>query len=94
MNPTDRENLINRIRTLDGLSDHERSALLSLLRENKTYGLVWEDKPEEVEERLRSELPVLIEDKSKAILADVTHSTSTNYPPERKTLTLRHLTTF
>ena len=81
MNPTDRENLINRIRTLDGLSGHERSALLSLLRENKTYGLVWEDKPEEVEERLRSELPVLIEDKSKAILADVTHSTSINYPP-------------
>jgi adenine-specific DNA-methyltransferase len=31
---------------------------------------VWEDKPEDVEENLRSELPVLIEDKKKAILSE------------------------
>lgn len=67
MKATERHNLIDRIKTVEGLTDDERSALLGLLRESKIYGLVWEDKPEEVEERLRNELPVLVEDKSKAI---------------------------
>ncbi len=68
MKATDRHKLIDRIKTIEGLTDDERSALLGLLRETKTYGLVWEDKPEEVEERLRAELPVLVEDKDRAIL--------------------------
>jgi adenine-specific DNA-methyltransferase len=42
---------------------------LGLLRKQKKYGLVWEDKPEDVEERLREELPVLVEDISKAIIS-------------------------
>lgn len=67
MKATDKNNLIDRIKTLEGLTDDERSALLGLLREHKTYGLVWEDKPEEVEERLRNELPVLIEVKDRAL---------------------------
>lgn len=67
MKATDKANLIDRIKTLEGLTDDERSALLGLLRESKTYGLVWEDKPEDVEERLRNELPVLIEDKERAL---------------------------
>lgn len=67
MNATDRHKLIERINTLEGLTDDERSALLGLLRESKTYGLVWEDKPEDVEERLRNELPVLIENKERAL---------------------------
>lgn len=70
MKATDRNKLIDRIKTLEGLTDDERSALLGLLNETKTYGLVWEDKPEEVEERLRTELPVLKEVKSRAILSD------------------------
>ncbi len=69
MKATDKAKLIDRIKTLEGLTDDERSALLGLLREHKTYGLVWEDKPEEVEERLRNELPVLKEVKSRAILS-------------------------
>lgn len=68
MKATDRHKLIDRIKTLEGLTDDERSALLDLLREHKTYGLVWEDKPEDVEERLRDELPVLVEVKERAIL--------------------------
>ena len=67
MNSNDRANLIKRINTLEGLTDKERSALLGLLRENKTYGLVWEDKPEDVEERLRDELPILTEVPERAI---------------------------
>lgn len=67
MKATDRTNLIERIKTIEGLTDHERSALLGLLRESKTYGLVWEDKPEAVEEHLRHELPVLVEVKDRAL---------------------------
>lgn len=70
MNSNDRANLIKRINTLEGLTDKERSALLGLLRENKTYGLVWEDKPEDVEERLRDELPILTEVPERAILSE------------------------
>lgn len=67
MKATERHKLIERIKTLEGLTDKERSSLLGLLRESKTYGLVWEDKPEEVEERLRNELPVLVEVKDRAL---------------------------
>ena len=67
MKATDRHKLIDRINSLEGLTDDERSALLGLLREHKNYGLVWEDKPEEVEERLRNELPVLVEVKDRAL---------------------------
>lgn len=40
MKATDRNKLIDRIKTLEGLTDDERSALLGLLNETKTYGLV------------------------------------------------------
>lgn len=70
MNSNDRANLIKRVNTLEGLTDKERSALLGLLREKKTYGLVWEDKPEVVEERLRDELPILTEVLERAIISE------------------------
>lgn len=62
--------LANKIRGIDGLTNDEKSALIELLRKQKKYGLVWEDKPEDVEERLREELPVLIEDTGKAIISE------------------------
>lgn len=62
--------LANKIRGIDGLTNDEKSALTELLRKQKKYGLVWEDKPEEVEERLREELPVLVEDAGKAIVSE------------------------
>lgn len=70
MNNINKIKLAERIRSIEGLNDEERSALLGLLNESKTYGLVWEDKPEAIEERLRTELPVLKEVKSKAIISD------------------------
>ena len=70
MNSNDRINLIRRISEIEGLTDKERSALLGLLRESKAYGLVWEDKPEAVEERLRDELPVLTEVKERALISE------------------------
>lgn len=66
----DKAELISKLQTLEGLSNDERSSLIGLLREHKKkYGQVWEDKPEDVEERLREELPVLREVKDKAILS-------------------------
>ena len=70
MRSEDRIKLIERVQTLEGITDDERAALLGLLRESKTYGLVWEDKPEDVEERLREELPVLTEVSDRAIISD------------------------
>lgn len=55
-----------KIQQLEGLSDDERAALLELAA-TKRYGLVWEEREEEVEERLREELPVLVEDKELAL---------------------------
>ena len=65
-----KKELYNKILQLDGLTNEEKSELLGLLRKQKKYGLVWEDKPEDVEERLREDLPVLIEDTSKAIISE------------------------
>lgn len=65
-----RKELIEKIRKLEGLTDDERSALLELANTQKRYGLVWEDKPEDVEEKLRDNLPVLTEVKERAIISD------------------------
>ena len=69
-----KKELYNKILQLDGLTNEEKSELLGLLRKQKKYGLVWEDKPEDVEERLREELPVLVEDTAKALIRSVSSS--------------------
>ena len=73
--------LIRKLQTLEGITDDERAALLGLLRTNRTYGLVWEDKPEDIEETLRDQLPVLREVKDKAIIAAEGQSGVQNTPP-------------
>lgn len=60
--------LLQKVRELEGLTQDERSYLINLVNTKKKYGLVWEDKPEEVEEQLRENLPVLKEVKDKAII--------------------------
>ena len=44
--------------------------MLQLLNQNKKYGLIWEEKTEDVEERLRDNLPVLHEVKGRFIPSD------------------------
>ena len=61
MKATDKIQLLERVRTLEGLTDAERDAILSLINEHKTYGLVWEDKSEEAVTRLAKQYPVLTE---------------------------------
>ena len=65
-----KQELIGKIHGIEGLSNEEKSALIELLKTHKKYGLVWEDKPEAVEERLRDELPVLTEVKERAIISE------------------------
>ena len=66
----DKTALKHKILTLEGLTNEEKSALLELLNKQKKYGLVWEEKPEDVEERLRDSLPVFKEVKERSILSD------------------------
>lgn len=65
MNKTD---LIQKVKTLEGLSQDERAYLINLVNTKKKYGLIWEDKPEGVEEQLRENLPVLKQVDEKAIV--------------------------
>lgn len=67
MNKTE---LAGKIKLLEGLTEDEKSALLGLLHEQKKYGLIWEDKPEDVEQKLEDELPILKEVKERAIISD------------------------
>ena len=62
--------LAKKITQLEGLTNEEKASLVELLRSQKKYGLVWEDKPEEIETRLVDELPVLTEVSERAIVSD------------------------
>ncbi len=62
--------LAKKITQLEGLTNEEKSSLVELLRSQKKYGLVWEDKPEDVEMRLADELPVLTEVPERAIVSE------------------------
>lgn len=59
-----------KINELEGLTNDEKSELIKLLRSQKKYGLVWEDKPEDAEQRMVNEQPVLVEVPERAILSD------------------------
>lgn len=66
----DKTELISKVRELAGLTRDEKSALLELLNEKKTYGLVWENHEEAVEEQLREQLPVLREVPKRRLLSE------------------------
>ncbi|MBO4850136.1 MAG: site-specific DNA-methyltransferase [Prevotella sp.] len=67
--PIDRTALIKKIQHLEGLTREEKSSLVELLHQKK-YGLVWEEKTENVEERMREQLPFLEEVKERAIKSE------------------------
>lgn len=62
--------LAKKINELDGLTNDEKSELVKLLRSQKKYGLVWEEKPEDAEQRMVNEQPVLVEVPERAIISD------------------------
>lgn len=67
----DKNKLKQKIEELEGLTNEEKSELIKLLRSQKKYGLVWEDKSEDVEQRMLNEQPVLVEVPERAITSDV-----------------------
>ena len=68
----DKSALVDKIKLLEGLTNDEKADLIGLLRSHKKYGLVWEEKKEDVEERLRQQLPLLTEVKERAIISSET----------------------
>ncbi len=61
--------LIHKLNSLGGITNDERAYLINLVNTKKKYGLVWEEKPEDVEELLRENLPILREVAEKRILS-------------------------
>lgn len=66
----DKNKLKQKIEELEGLTNEEKSELIKLLRSQKKYGLVWEDKPEDAEQRMVNEQPVLVEVPERAIISN------------------------
>ena len=65
----DKSALVDKIKNIEGLTNDEKADLIGLLRSHKKYGLVWEEKKEDVEERLREQLPLLTEVEERAIIS-------------------------
>ncbi|WJJ95738.1 site-specific DNA-methyltransferase [Algibacter luteus] len=74
-----KKDILNKIKSLEGLNQDERAYLVNLVNTKKKYGLVWEDKPEDVEEELRTKLPVLQEVKERAIVNDTEEQQNPNH---------------
>jgi len=62
-----KQELISKIKNAEGFSNEEKSQMLALLNESKTYGLVWEKSTEDAWEMMKDYVPVLKEDESKRI---------------------------
>ncbi len=60
MKTTKRDILISKINALDGLTADEKAQITEYIRE-KTFGLVWENKPEKAEDVLKESFPVFEE---------------------------------
>jgi adenine-specific DNA-methyltransferase len=73
----DKQELEKKIRDAKDLSNEDKSNLLQLLKEKKTYGLVWENSTEDAFEQLKTQLPILREVKERQIVND---TETENYP--------------
>ncbi len=72
-----KKDILQKIKNLDNLTPNEKAYLVELINAKK-YGLVWENKPEAVEELLRQNLPILKEVKEKYIKGTNTTQISQN----------------
>jgi len=66
----DRQALLAAVDSCTGLTESQRADLHQLLSETPKYGLVWEDTPENAYDEMKTDIPVMREDKSKAIVND------------------------
>ncbi|MBP6356261.1 MAG: site-specific DNA-methyltransferase [Paludibacter sp.] len=78
-----KKDLVAKLKQLEGLTPEERAELVNLLNTKKKYGLVWEDKPEDVEEQLRTKLPVLREVVERRIMASPSPSNGGEKEPNQ-----------
>ena len=63
-----KQDFIQKLKQLDGLTTDEKAALIDLVKKKKKYGLVWESRVEQVEEELRKKIPVFKELTANAII--------------------------
>lgn len=63
-----KQEIIHKIKSVEALTSLDKSYLIDLVNTKKNYGLVWNEKPESVEEKLRTSLPILNEVSDKRIL--------------------------
>ncbi len=75
------QDLRTRLLAAPGLSEADRAQLNDLFDRQQRYGLVWEDKPEDVEQDLATHLPVLEEVPERALVAEA--SSGSPSPQER-----------
>lgn len=73
------QQLIDCVLASNGIDNDAKAQLVQLLKKDKKYGLVWEDKPEDTELRLVSEIPVLKEDASMHV-SPMTEKTTVERP--------------
>lgn len=74
-----KKELLTKLKAVEGLSKDEKAYLTNLINTKKKYGLVWEDKPEAVEEELRHKLPILKEVKDRAVINDTENEKNPNH---------------
>ena len=65
----DKEALMAAVMSSTELDNEQKSQLIRLIREQKKYGLVWEDSTEDAWEKMKTSIPVLNEDETKRIIA-------------------------
>ena len=75
----DRQKLIDRIKGLDAINNEDKSAIIELISENTKYGLVWENKVEDIEQMLKDKLPIIVEDTKKRIINDTNNEKYPNH---------------
>lgn len=66
----DKEALVAAVMSSTELDNEQKSQLIRLIREQKKYGLVWEDSTEDAWEKMKTSIPVLKEVNDKRILND------------------------
>jgi len=66
----DKEALVAAVMSSTELDNEQKSQLIRLIREQKKYGLVWEDSKEDAWEKMKTSIPVLNEVDDKRILND------------------------
>lgn len=66
----DKEALVTAVMSSTELDNEQKSQLIRLIREQKKYGLVWEDSTEDAWEKMKTTIPVLNEVDDKRILND------------------------